>query len=411
MRSSAWLNDLKLRASWGIAGFNGNTNPLNQYSLYNGSPLESDYDLFGTSNSFVRGLRNTTIGNAKTGWQQDIVTNIGLDAIMWSGKLGFVVDWYVKKSSGLLYQVPLTNFLGSTPIPPNVNVGDIENRGVDLQLTSIGSFSKKWRWDVNVTFTTYSNKILKINGSPFFDVNNLGTVGAVRNEVGHPMGSFFGYQIEKIFNDPVEAFNAHQPDAAPGRFKYLDANHDGHISTGDTDMVFIGNPNPKFTLGISIGISYMNFDISAFFYGSFGNDVLQTSSNKPRICLMAAAGLGKQLFTIPGSPSKSKQYTSPIAEYSSNFSNSAVPNSFTIEKGSYFKNRSLILGYSLSKNLLVKFKIDRLRFYLQAVNLFTITSYSGLDPEQPGNSMAFGIDHNPYPNNQKQYVFGCSLNF
>jgi TonB-linked SusC/RagA family outer membrane protein len=400
LQGSTWLTDLKLRGSWGKTGYNGNTNPLNQYNLYNQNISESYYDIFGTSNNPVRGFRLVNIGNPHTGWEQDVVTNLGLEATLWNGKLSITTNWFKKESKGLLFPASLPALLGSAT-PPNVNIGDVQNTGVDLLLSSKGRISKDWHWDITFTFTAYKNKIIRMSGAPYVDyINNLNNTAGVRNEVGHPIGSFFGYQVVGYFENADDvAKSPSQLDAAPGRFKYLDANHDGKIDVNDE--VFIGNPNPSFTAGFNIGLTYENFDFSTFFYGSFGNDVLNE--------IKFGTGVNKNsLYKSWGQTSNPK---APIQEQSYNFSNWGAPNSYPIEKGSYLRNKSLMLGYTIPSQRMQKIGIDRFRFYVQVVNLFTVTNYTGLDPELSGTSQAWGFDEGNYPNNQKQYLFGLSLAF
>jgi TonB-dependent starch-binding outer membrane protein SusC len=398
------VNDLKLRGSWGKLGFDGNTPLTNQFTLYNGDPAASFYDITGSNNAIVRGFRAAHLGNPKTGWQTDIQTNIGLDGILWNSKLTFSADWYIKKSTGLLFPQSLPYLLGGAS-PPYINVGDIQNNGIDLLLGSKGNLSKNMKYDITATFTSYNNKIVKLNdGQDYFDF------AIWRNAVGHPVSAFYGYKIIGLFNDAGDvAKSPLQDNAAPGRFKYLDLNNDGKIT--DTDRVFVGNPNPKFSLGLNIGLTYKNFDFSTFFYGVFGNDVL----NYVRF--------GLDFFPGPQAKSKRLLYDSwtpdhknasvAINENVTNFSNTAVPNSYGIENGSYFKNKSMILGYTLDKNTAQKMKMKQLRIYVQVTNLFTFTSYTGLDPESIGmGSVAYyGVDAGNYPNNQKQWLVGLNIGF
>lgn len=421
LQNSKWLDEFKLRASWGKTGFNGNTNPLNQFTLYGGDPGTSFYDIFGTSSSITQGFTVVRIGNPLTGWEQDIVNNIGFESVLWNGLLSITADVYQKKSKGLLFQLSLPDILGSAT-RPNANVGNVENSGIDILLSSKGNFSKNTSWNTDITFTTYKNKIIKLNDIPYFDdvIPFTGNVPLVRNEVGHPMGSFYGYKIIGFFNDNADVSKSPvQQDAAAGRFKYLDANHDDTID--DRDRVFIGNPNPKFTLGINLGITYKHFDFSTFLYGSFGNDVYNA--------LKIATDIYSTAVDNPPTTTKSKTalYNSwtpgninakaPIAEIEANFSNVGAPNSFGIENGSYLRDKSVMIGYSFSKNCLQKIKINQLRIYMQVLNLFTITKYSGLDPELAGISQVknmsqmWGYDAGNYPANQKQYLIGITMNF
>ena len=418
LQESNWLTDLKLRASWGKTGFNGNTDPFNQYTLYGGNfPGDAYYDINGISRgSIQQGFGILRIGNPKTGWQQDVVTNLGLDAIFWNGKLSITADVYDKVSQGLLFPVSLPDYISGGAQVPNVNVGNLDNRGIDVLLGSRGRFSRNWGWDVSVTFSHYENKIVKLYNLPYFDANgglvNGQTNGVVRNEIGYPIGSFFGYKVIGYFQDANDvAKSPSQMDAAPGRFKYLDSNNDGKIS--DADRIHMGNPNPTFTIGLNIGINFKRFDFSTFFYGSFGNDVFDAVGAYART----------DKLNESWTPERGLAHTAkaPILESNSYFSTSGAINSYPLEKGSYLRNKSIMIGYTFSSNALEKIKVKRLKIYIQVVNLFTLTKYSGLDPELRGyvvrvsppapaeNQSSFGIDRGNYPNNQIQFLVGLNL--
>ena len=406
-----WITDLKLRASWGKTGYNGNTDPFNQFTLFGGGPGDAFYDINGTSNSVQQGFRVVRTGNPRTGWQKDIVTNIGFESMFWNGKLSITADWYNKISSGLLFPVPLPALLGDAT-PPNGNIGNVKNTGIDIMIGSRGSFSKHWTWDARVTFTHYVNKIVKLNGLPYIDDFPTFYGSFVRNEVGHPLSSFFGYKIIGFFDDSADVSKSpHQASAAPGRFKYLDANDDGHID--DRDRVHFGNPNPAFTLGFNIGLTYRNFDFSTFLYGSFGNDLMNNWTYTLDV-------FPSNLFLTPKSKTAlynswtpgNKNAKAPIIEADQNFSNGAVINSYRVEKGTYVRNKTMILGYTFSGGWLQEMHIEKLRVYVQAANLFTITNYTGMDPELSGKSATYGIDYyGNYPNNQKQFLVGFNLSF
>ena len=404
-----WLSDLKLRASWGKTGFYGNTDPFNQYTLYGGAIGDAYYDITGSGNNAVQGFRAVRIGDPTTGWQEDVVSNIGFESFFWNGKLNVTLDWYNKKAKGLLFPVTLPDILGGA-IPPNVNIGVIQNKGVDVLLGSKGKFSRDWGWDATVTLSRYKNEIIKLTDIPYYIPPFSQGGPFVRNEVGNALGTFYGHQVIGLFQDDDEINKAPTQDgAAPGRFRYLNNNNDGKIN--DEDRILFGDPNPDFTAGINIGILYKSFDFTAFFYGSFGNDVM----NVPRVL--------SDYFATGNAAAKSKRLlydswslqntgaTIPKIENEITFSNAGTINSFLMENGSYFRNKSMMLGYNLPKTFLQKLKLDKLRIYFQALNLFTIAKYTGLDPELPGSSAAFGIDFGNYPNNQKQYLFGINMNF
>jgi len=424
MRELGWVSELKLRLSHGITGYNRNVDPGNQYALYSTRAGRSFYDISGTSTSPSAGSYNSRIGNPQTGWQQDIVTNIGFDGIFWNGKLSVTADWYKKESSGLLFPVGSSLvssdvvFIGDPDDEPVENIGNVLNKGLDLLLGTKGDFAKNWQWDATLTFSVYKNKIAHLNA-----INYL-QEGIVRSEVGHSMGQYYGYKIIGIFQNQDEVLKSPSQDgAAPGKFKYFDANSNGRID--DSDRVFIGNSNPKFTAGLNINLSWKAFDLSAFFYGSFGND-LHNDVN--------AHGGSKATLYNSWTPERSGNII-PIALVNGNvdFSEFGTNNSFKVEKGTYLRNKSLILGYTLPKTVLQKIGLNYLRVYLQALNLFTITKYSGLDPELTGSNVTgnesseinpsvfstsvaapsanFGGDVGAYPNGQKQYLIGINVSF
>jgi TonB-linked SusC/RagA family outer membrane protein len=406
-RNISWLTDLKIRGSWGKLGFAGNTNPLNQFTLFTADPGTSYYDIGGSSTSTTLGFRADRIGNPATGWQEDKKTNVGLDAVLYKGRLTFSADYYNKKSTKLLFQLALPAVLGGAT-PPNVNIGDVDNHGFDLAIGSGGNIHKDWRYDVGATLTTYHNNIVSIPGINYFYDGGLRNGNAVRNEVGHPISAFYGYKVVGLFQDAASAAASNQQDAAPGRFIYADINGDKTIN--DDDRTYIGNPNPNFSLGLNISVSYKNFDFTTFMYGTFGNDIFNYTKYWIDFYQGFEGGKSTRSLNESWTPTR-KGNTVPIQEFTSNFSSDGAVNSYYIEDGTYFRNKSMILGYSLPASILQKARIDKLRIYVQATNLFTFTKYSGLDPEVQGYTSATGIDWGNYPANQKQYLVGINVTF
>lgn len=404
---TTWLTDLKIRGSYGIMGFNGNTDPLNQYTLFGSSPGLSYYDITGSSTSTVQGFYAQRIGNPATGWQEDKKMNFGFDAILLKGKYTISADYWQKKSSKLLFPISLPAVLGGATAP-NVNTGQVDNHGFDLILGTSQNINRDWKIDVNAALTTYKNKITDIPGLPYFDAGGLRNGNAVRNQVGHPISAFYGYKVVGLFQDAASAAASNQPDAKPGRFKYLDVNGDKQITTDD--RTFIGNPNPKASLGLNISITYKQFDFTTFFYGTFGNDIYNYTKYWIDFYQGFEGNKSTRALNESWTPTR-KGNTVPIQEFSSNFSSDGQVNSYYVEKGSYFRNKSLILGYTLPASLIKKAGLDKARIYIQATNLFTITKYSGLDPEVQGTTAATGIDYGNYPANQKQYLVGVSVSF
>ncbi len=422
LKNVSWLNDLKIRGSYGEAGNNGNIGGSNAYSSYNSGQGASYYGIGGGINSITQGFYQQQNGNPKVTWETDKITNIGFDASLFN-HLDLTVEWYKKAVSGLLFTLPLPATVGGAN-PPVVNVGDIENKGFDISATYHDRLSKDLSFSITANITTYKNTITKESGtSNFFDTGSSRDNPIVRDQVGQPVGEFFGLQTAGIYqSDAAAKTGATYSGAAAGSFIYKDVNGDGKIDL--TDRTFIGNPNPDFTYGLNANLTYKHFDLSVVFYGSQGNqdfnyvkywtDFYSTFQGGKNLDLYnKAAVVQGGVVTNPGA-------TLPAASYSQAFGSSTV-SSFYVENGSFLKCRVLQVGYTFSPELLKAIGFDKLHVYVQGTNLFTITKYTGLDPElvpslaNQGNgstaSAAFGIDYGAYPANQKQFIAGVNLTF
>lgn len=407
MKDVKWIDDMKIRGSWGVLGNQANVDPSNAFSQFGSAAGNSFYDINGASSSSVQGFYATRIGNPKTGWEEDILTNFGVDAQLFKNKIDLSVEYYEKKINGLLFtdQAPAT--VGGAALP-NVNIGDIQNKGWDASVTYHGTAARDFKYDVGVIYTTYKSNIVNIPGN-YFTAGGSRIGDFVRNEIGNPIGSFFGYEVVGLFQDAADVTKSPVQDGAkPGRFKYRDANGNGTIT--DADRVHFGNPNPDFTLGLNLGASYKNWDFSTFLYGSFGNDVINYVRYWTDFYPSFQGAKSIDALTKSWLPTRTNTSV-PIAENDASFSTNQVPNSYYKEDGSYLRCKSLILGYTMPAAQLKKWGIEKLRFYVQAANLFTITKYTGLDPELSGSNAAFGIDFGNYPNNQKNFNVGVNVSF
>lgn len=422
LRDVKWLNDLKIRGSYGTMG-NQRINPANQYTAINPSNGSANYDINGTSISTVPGLYLSFIGNQLGGWETNETFNIGFDATLFNGNTDISFDWYQKKTKDLLFapEQLATGGGAAAGNPPFVNIASMKNTGVDLSVTQRAWFGAKGsgvRFEGTLTFTTYKNEITKIaDGVDFFDynspLNEQNRISGVftRNAVGHPMNSFFGYKVLGIFQTADEVAKAPaQTDKAPGRLRYQDTNGDGSITP--EDRVFYGNPNPKFTYGLNLAFSYKGFDLTAFVYGVQGRDVINYSKFGLDFYQSSLGNKLKSALYESWLPDGSRPNAKiPMQELTSTFSSNANPTSYYMENGSYLRLRNLTLGYTIPASITNKVRIDRARFYVQAVNLFTITKYSGLDPEVPStDDRAAFIDASTYPA-VKQFLFGVNINF
>jgi TonB-dependent starch-binding outer membrane protein SusC len=407
MQNVNWLNDLKVRGSYGELGSLSNISSLNSYSIYSSNFAASYYDIAGTTNSIRQGFYQSSIGNPNTGWETDLITDIGLDATILK-RVTLTVDWYKKAINGLLFPQPLPATAGGAS-PPIINIGDIQNTGWDFSAGYQGQIAHDFQLNVSANITLYDNIVKNIPGPGYFDDGSQQQFGTmVRNQVGHPVSSFFGYQVLGLFNSDAEVSKSPTQDgAAPGRFKLKDVNGDGVINSDD--RTFIGNPNPKFTYGVNLGFKYLGFDLAGIFYGSQGNQVI--NELKATSYFFGNYVGGKSAALLNAWTPDHMNTNIPKVEAVSNLSSAGVMNSFYVEDGSYLKLKSLVIGYTLNAATLQKIKIRAVRFYLQATNLFTVTSYSGLDPELGGTNSAFGIDYGNYPGNQKNYLFGCNISF
>ena len=239
MQNISWINDLKLRGSWGKLGSQNNVSPTNAFTLYNSNFGTSYYDING-SGSIEQGFYQSSFGNVNTSWEEDVITNVGIDATLFNNKLDISVERYKKEVNGLLFPQPLPATTGGASSPV-INIGDIKNKGWDISAAYHGKAGRNFQYTVAANITTYKNSIANIPGPGYFDVD------IARNQKGHPVGSFFGYDVIGFFNDSADiAKSPTQEAAAPGRFKYRDVNGDGQITPDD--RTFYGDPNPDFTV-------------------------------------------------------------------------------------------------------------------------------------------------------------------
>ena len=415
LKDVSWLDDFKLRGSWGKMGSFINVNYQNAFTLYGTGQGQANYAIGGGNNSISQGFYQSGVGNPNTGWEENLVSNAGFDATFLNNRFTFSAEWYQKKINGLLFPQALPALAGGATAP-TVNLGDVRNSGFDFSAGYNADPNKAFKYGISANVTTYKNEIVAVPGG-FFDASNSRLGFLVRNAVGHPVSSFFGYEVAGLFNSAAEVASAPTQDAAaPGRFRYRDVNGDNAITPDD--RTFFGDPNPDFTYGINLNASFKQFDMSALFYGSEGNQAINYVRYWTDFLGTFPGGKSKALLNA-WTPSNTGTSV-PVAEVAGNFSTSGVFNSYYMEDASFLKMRSLQIGYTLAPSGLSKLGIDRFRVYLQGANLFTITKYSGIDPEltpSAGNlgggqaTAAFGIDYGNYPNNQKSYLIGVNVSF
>lgn len=410
-----WLSDLKLRASYGTMGNQLAVSPENQFFSYGGSVSTSFYDLNGSFSAPISGFRPTRIGNADAKWETNVTTDVGFEASLLKNTIGIKFDWYLKKTKDLLYNPELPGTAGGADVP-YINIAAMSNRGVDVEL----SYNKKWGdfgFTGSILLTTYKNnidEIAKSYGVTFFDAGNqTNTANRIngnpnRDMVGHPMSAFFGYKVLGLFKSQAEVDAAPtQSKATAGTYRFQDTDNSGAINADD--RTFIGDPNPDFTYGLNLSFTYKNFDLTAFLYGSQGNQIYNWNRWWIDYWPAFQGQKSKDLLYNSWTPTRTDAKL-PVTKIEADFSTSTEVTSALIENGSFAKLKNLQIGYTLPQSIVNKIGIGSLRVYLQGVNLFTITKYSGLDPELGGYDTAFGLDAGNYPL-VKEYLIGLNVNF
>jgi TonB-dependent starch-binding outer membrane protein SusC len=423
MKDVSFITDLKVRGGWGQMGNSNNVDPNNQYSLYGSNVGNSFYDIGGTNNSAALGFSRTRIGNPDAKWETSTTTNIGFDATILSGKLDVIMDVWSKKTTDLLYQVPLPAGVGPLASPPSVNIATMQNSGIDVQLINRGKIAGDWNYELNVTGAWLKNEIVSIAPEAnvtFFDAGGLRGVTPVRNQVGQSISAFFGYNVLGYFKDKAEVDAAPKQDgAAPGRFRFEDNNGtgaDGKLTgkpdgkIDGADRTYLGSPVPTFVGGMNFAVTYKGFELAAYVYTSLGNKIFNFSKwytdFYPSFTGAAISSRVKNSWTPTNLNPEA-----PIFEGASNFSTNTQSNSWYVEDGSYLRLQNVALYYNLPVSILKGAGIKRAKVSLSTNNLFTITGYKGLDPGVGGAAdQNFGIDVGNYPVT-RSVVFGVSIGF
>lgn len=412
MQTLPWISDLKIRGGYGTMGNSNGVDPNNQFSLYGGNLGASSYDIAGTNSSAVTGFYRTRIGNADAQWETSVTQNLGIDGQFFDGKIDFIIDFWQKDTKDLLLVVPVTATAGTGAQAPSVNVGKMLNRGIDIFIGTKGNVNQDISYELSVNGGFLKNEITEIApGLTYLTTVNPGFRGInpIRNQLGYSISAFYGYQVTGLFKDAAEVTSsAQQSGAAPGRFKYKDVNGDAVIN--DKDRVYLGSPVPKFTGGLNFTLRSKGFDLSGYVYTSLGNKIFNVSKwftdFYPSFQGAAISSRVKDSWTF-----ENPNATIPIFESASNFSTNTQSNSFYVESGNYLRLQNVTLGYTLPSNLLERIKMTRLRFYVSANNLFTISNYGGLDPAVGGAADTnFGIDVGNYPVT-RGYTAGLNIGF
>ncbi len=415
LKNVSWISDLKLRAAYGVTG-NDAIDGSRNYSLYGGGPGQTFYDINGTNNSAATGYAPISAGHPVV-WEKQKQFNVGLDAFLFRNKLEASIDVYKRTNKDFLYapgQPGTFGAMGGTVAVPYENVGSITNKGVEVTLGWKDGFAKDWKYDIGLNLTFNKNRIEelapKFGVTDFFGAIPESRIGPlVRHYQGSAMGTFYGYTLDGIYQNANEVNNGIAQDGkAIGRFRWKDLNGDKKIDNNDKGI--IGDPNADVVIGFNLGLSYKSFDFTMFLQGSMGNDIFNYVKYFTDFFGFSGNRSERMLYES-WTPSRPNAIL-PMLDVNDGYS--FQPSSYYVEDGSYLRARVVQLGYKLPASLLNKVKIDNLRFYIQAQNLFTITGYDGLDPALGTRNNAteqwVGIDYGNYPL-AKTMMIGLNLTF
>jgi TonB-linked SusC/RagA family outer membrane protein len=438
LKGANWLYDLKLRGSWGEVGNEAPIGLFQYQSLYAGN-YPSNVNGGGLDNLgypfnkiYQNGIAQVQPPNPSLKWETDKQTDIGIDAAFLKGALTFTADWFNRDSKDFLLRLAAPAQTGYNFITRNV--GSMNNKGFEFALNYNGGRSKNFHYGIGLTLTTIKNKLTSIASGTDFVTNFGGLIlngfqgwdEYTRSYVGQPVGEFFGYKAIGIYQSQkqIDELNGKAPGgiyrpgavAVPGDRYFADINGDGLVNADD--RVPIGNPQPKFFGGLNFDATYKAFDFNLYFYGSYGNKILNyVESNLESLARRGGVGsenVNKVYYENHWTPEHpSDRYARAVGTGGDNSSINNVPSSVWIEDGSFLKLKNVSLGYTLPSSVLNRFSISRLRVYVSAQNLFTITQYTGLDPEigiQGGNATQNGVDNGTYPSS-KYFTFGLNVTF
>jgi TonB-dependent starch-binding outer membrane protein SusC len=415
MEGLGFIDDLKLRVGWGQTG-NQEIGNYNFASLFQSNPDQSNYDINGTNNSVLIGYDRSQFGNPNAKWETTTSTNVGFDAALLNGRFDLVFDWYTRTTTDMLFPVELP-FTQGVAVNPFVNIGEMNNKGIDLGLNYNGkALAGELTYSIGANFSTYRNMVVKTNGDPntIYQGFGLRTPPVTATRQGQPLSSFYGYIIDGIFQSDDEA-KAHAKqrngaDNIAGRFKYRDVNGDGVINS--TDQTFIGNPHPDFSYGLTLNAEYKKFTFSAFAQGVQGVDIF----NHVRYWTDFQTFQGNRSTRMLYDSWRPGKTDALLPQLRSGDASSSVPSTYFIEDGSYVRIKNLQLGYNLPAGLISRAGLGTANVYIQGQNLFTFTKYTGLDPEinlrnyGAGNDRQLGVDEGAYPVS-KNILIGVNLSF
>jgi len=397
-----WMTDGKIRAGWGTNGNAAIANFYSAYSTYTYDIGNSSYDLNGTNTSTVTGIKVATTGNKDLKWETTMQTNVGLDMAFFNNALTTSLDWYLKDTKDMLTIPPVLSVAGENAAK-YMNTGDMRNWGVEWQLDYRSKDYSGFSWAANFNLSYYKNTVVKLNDN----VHQIG--GDVRLIEGQPMGVYYGYVVDGIFQNKQQvADHAIQQGAAPGRLIYRDLNGDGKIT--DADQCIIGDPNPDLTLGLNFDFKYKGLTLSMFFNSELGFDIINHNKNLTDFAWNGKNDANNRGVAILNAWTESNPTATIPAVALTDVNNESRMSTYFVEDGSYLKMKYIKLSYDLPKKVLTPWHCEGINFFAQLENVFTITRYTGLDPELPLSTYGSRIDSGAYPR-ARTFSLGVNMAF
>lgn len=413
MKGISWITDLKVRGGWGQLGNEKPANQRDQYSTFRSNAGLSNYDITRSQNSLAVGYAQYNASTQIAKWETSESTNIGFDATLFGGKTTIDFNWFNTDTKDLLVQARRSPF-SSILAMPSENLGKMRNTGIEFALTQRANFTSDLSFTGTVNFTHYKNEAVDIDGNPesFYPGNASRLNNVWRTQAGYPVSSFYGFQLDGFFNSQADLDALEQTGEKIGSWKFKDLDGDGAIT--DDDRTFIGNPQPDFIMGVNLEFRYKNFDLSTFLVWNYGSDLYNYTKYWTDMQVFIG-GVSKRVLYEGWTPETQSgtlpQLGSGDSDGYTSFIRSASMD-YYVESGSYLRGKTLQLGYTIPTSALAKVKMTRARAYVQLQNFFTITEYSGPDPDIAiqGGDLFMGLDDSAFPN-PRQVLLGLNFAF
>ncbi len=407
MEDVEWLSQFKIRAGWGQLG---NQIIPNNATL---TTLGKTYYIFGADENVDIGTAPETVGNPDLKWETVEDFNIGADLGFYQQKITLALDYFKRISKDMLMEKSIPLYLGSVWSTPWSNVGSLETTGFEVVIKYRETFGSDWKFNATLNLSRANSKMTTLaSGEAIWSGNHQRLDMLTRTVEGGVAGEFYGWETNGIFQNQSEVINYTdefgnilQPLAQPGDMKFKDTNGDGTIN--GEDRTVIGNPEPDFSFGLNLNLEYRAFDLSMLFNGTVGNDVL----NAVKPYTHAGNGIYNSYREIlynawDGEGTSTMQPRLAVRDNNQNFRYS----DYYIEDGSYLRLLSAQVGFNFPKALCEKLSLSRARIYVGGENLFTLTNFSGMDPDIGGSALQRGIDWGHYPV-PRVFMLGANISF